>query len=367
MHMAENELVLMGCGDIGPVHEPMNAYGTLAAPILAAGDVRFAQCERVYSNKGIQQIHIDHIHNRCEPHMASVFSDCHFDVVSIAGNHSMDWGADAFTDMMAVFESRGIKTVGGGRNIEEARQPAVFERNGVRIAILAYCSAFHQGYAATGDKPGIAPLRAHTYYEAHDDQPGVPPRVISFPYPEDLQAMEADIARAKKAAHAVVVSFHWGVHFIPRLVADYQRITAKAAFDAGADLILGHHPHIPKAIEMFGTKACFYSLGTFIMSANSKPDRAARFKERFGVDLDPEYPLLPFGMDSKYSLIAKAVFSKQGLKRVSYLPVLIDTQLRPQVLKRSDARFQEVVDYLSWASEGFNCRPSAEGDEIVLT
>jgi len=365
--MKEESLVLLGCGDVGPVHEPMSAYSTLATPVLAVGDIRFAQCERVYSNLGTQQIHIDHIHSRCTPDMASVFKDCHFDVVSVAGNHSMDWGTDAFVDMIETFGKLGIKTVGGGRNIEEARQPAIIERKGVRIAILAYCSAMHQGYAATPDKAGVAPLRAHTYYEAHDDQPGVPPKIISTPYPEDLEAMIEDIAKAKKLAHAVVVSYHWGVHFIPRLVAAYQSITAKAAFEAGADLILGHHPHIPKAIEMFGSKACFYSLGTFIMSATSKPNRAARFKERFGVDLDPDYPLLPYGTDSKYSLIAKAEFSRQGMGKVSYLPVLIDKQLRPQVLKRSDARFQEVVDYMSWASEGFNCNLSAVGDEIVIT
>ena len=79
--MAEKSLTLLGCGDVGPIHEPMNAYGALAAPVLSTGDIRFAQCERVYSNKGIEQVHIEHIHGRCRPDMASFFSDCHFNVV----------------------------------------------------------------------------------------------------------------------------------------------------------------------------------------------------------------------------------------------------------------------------------------------
>jgi hypothetical protein len=365
--MEEKKLVLFGCGDVGPVHEPINAYSELVRPALAAADIRFAHCERVYSDLGSLQVHIDHPHHRAKPHMASVFSDCNFDVVSVAGNHAMDWGADALLDMMSMFRKRGILTVGGGRNIEEARQPAIIERNGVRVAILAYCSAMHQGYAATADKAGIAPLRAHTFYEPVDDQAGTPPRVVTLPYPADLQAMVEDIGKIKKTVHAVVVSFHWGVHFIPRMIADYQPIAAKAAFEAGADLILGHHPHIPKAIHVSGNKACFYSLGTFIMSTHSTPGRAERFAARYGVPLDPKYPLMPFGVDSKRSLIAKAVFSRQGLERVSYLPTLIDKQLRPQVLKRDDPDFEDIARYMESISKGYNYRPNVEGNEVVMS
>ena len=357
--------ILLGCGDIGPAHEPIATYSTLAAPVLSGGDLRFAHCERVYSDIGARQAHIDHIHDRCPTSMASVFSDCGINVVSVAGNHSLDWGAEAFLDMIKLFQRKGLQTVGGGRNLEEARKPAIVEANGVKVALLAYCSVMHPGYIAQEDRAGVAPLRAHTYYQGHDDQPGVPPRVISVPYEDDLEAMADDIAKAKALSHAVVVSVHWGVHFIPRLVAGYQTAAAKAAFAAGADLILGHHPHIPKAIEIIGGKACFHSLGTFIMSATSKPNRAARFRERFGVDLDPDYPLLPYGVDSKYSLIAKAEISTSGVGRVSYLPVLIDKQLRPRVLKSGDSGFEEVIRYMSWASEGF-CGLKVEGDEVLV-
>ena len=154
--------------------------------------------------------------------MASVFSDCGFDVVSLASNHAMDWGEDALLDTIDLFRERGMQVVGAGRNLREARRPAFVERNGVRVAVLAYCSILQTGYAAGHDKAGIAPLRAHTYYEPFDYQAGVPPRVVTVPYEEDLAGMVEDIAAAKKAADVVVLSLHWGIHFIPRMIADYQ-------------------------------------------------------------------------------------------------------------------------------------------------
>src|SRR6185295_2860306 len=109
---------------------------------------------------------------------------------------------------------------------------------------------------------------------------------------------------------------------VPRVIADYQPIIAKAAFAAGADLILGHHPHVPKAIAVHGGKVCFYSLSDFIMSAPPKtPEQIDTFRKRYGTDVDPERPLLPYGKDSSRSLIAKAVLTQSGIGKVSFLPV----------------------------------------------
>ena len=366
--MAEKSVVLLGCGDVGPIHEPMDAYSALARPALAGADIRFAQVERVYSERGALQVHSGGAHSRVKPHMASVFTDCGFDVVSLASNHAMDWGEDALLDTVALFRDNGMHVVGAGRNLHEARRPAIVERNGVKIAFLAYCSILQTGYAAGHDKAGIAPLRAHTYYEPFDYQAGVPPRVVTVPYEEDLAGMVEDIAAAKQLAHVVVLSLHWGIHFIPRMIADYQVIVANAAFKAGADLILGHHAHTPKAIGVHQGKACFYSLSNFIMSSTAKsPDKAAAFEERYGVVLDPDYPHLSYGSDAKRSLIAKAVLARDGVKRVSFLPVLIDKQLRPEVLRRGDPRFDDALRFMEWVSEGFDHRFTVEGDEVLVT
>jgi poly-gamma-glutamate synthesis protein (capsule biosynthesis protein) len=366
--MATGSVSLLGCGDVGPIHEPMAAYSTLAKPVLAGADLRFAQVERVYSERGSLQVHSGGGHSRVKPALASVFEDCGFNVVSVASNHAMDWGADALLDTIALFRSKGIQVIGAGENLCEARRPAIVEKNGVRIAFLAYCSILREGYAAGRDKPGIAPLRAHTYYEPFDYQAGVPPRVVTVPHEEDLRGMIEDIGAARKSADVVVLSLHWGIHFIPRVIADYQVTVANAAFNAGADLILGHHAHTPKAIGVHGGKACFYSLSNFIMSGTAKsPEKAAEFEKQYGVVLDPDYPHLSYGADAKRSLIARAVLARDGVKRVSFLPVLIDRQLRPEVLKRGDARFDDAVRFMEWVSEGFEHRFAVDGDEVVVT
>ena len=365
--MAANTVVLMGCGDVGPIHEPMDAYSALARPTLASADLRFGQVERVYSERGTLQVHSGGGHSRCKPSLASVLSDCAFDVVSVASNHAMDWGPDALLDTIELLRGKGMQVVGGGRNLEEARAAAIIERNGVKVAFLAFCSILHEGYAAGHAKTGIAPLRAHTYYEPIEYQAGVPPRVITVPFEDDLQGMVAAIGAAKRSADVVVLSMHWGIHFIPRMIADYQTIAAKAAFAAGADLILGHHAHVPKAIGVHAGKVCFYSLSNFIMSSSERsPEDGERFERRYGVKLDPNYPRLPYGADAKRSLIAKAVLSRDGVERVAFLPVLIDPQLRPEVLRQGDVRFDDAVRYMRWASEGFGSRLEADGHEVSV-
>lgn len=367
--MPSNEIVLLACGDIGPVHEPVGPLSSLVSPTLANGDIRFAQAERVYSERGALQV-TGVERSRLQPHMASVFTDCGFNVVSVAGNHALDWGPDAFVDTINLLKGKGIEVVGGGGNLEEACRPVIFEKNGVRVGILSYCSVLTHGYNATDDRPGVAPLRVHTYYQPMEVyQPGMPPKVVTIPHEEDLAAMLRQIAEVKKTVHVLILSMHWGLHFIPRMIADYQPVVAKAAVAAGADLIIGHHAHVPKAIEVFDGKACFYSLGNFIISTHPRtPEQAADFTRRsHGVELDPDYPMLPFGIDSKRTLIAKAVLTKDGVKRVSFIPAIIDKQLRPEIIRRDDPRFAEMVRFMEWVSEGHDHKFTVDDNEVIVT
>jgi len=363
-----NTMTLLGVGDIGPIHEPMDAYGVLAKDTLATGDFRIAQCERVYSDRGSLQVHSGGGHSRVKPHLASVFSDNGFDLVSVASNHAMDWGEEGLMDTIASFEERGIQAIGAGRNLAEARKPAIVERNGVRVAVLAYCSVLQAGYAAGPNKAGVAPLRAHTYYQQQEYQAGTPPKIISIPYEEDVAMMVEDIQAAREKADAVILWVHWGIHFIPKVIATYQPAIMKAAIDAGVDAVFGHHAHVPKAIEVYKGKPCFYSLSNFIMSApEATPQRQAHFFEQYGVELDMEYPRLPYGPGAKRSMIAKAVIGTNGVQQTSFLPTLIDPQLRPEVLHNGDARFDDAVQYMEWASEGFNHKFTVHGDEVVVS
>ena len=372
-----SEISFIGTGDCGPVHGPddgfpIERYSELVRPTLRSVDLRFANCERQYSERGANaRAEGDgQPHGRQPPAMAQIFTDCGFDAVTIANNHMYDFGPDALLDTRRLLLEQGIAVTGAGRDLDEARKPAIVERNGIKVGFLGYCSVIPQGGEAAPGKVGIAPLRVQTEYEPRG--PHASPRVVTRPDERDMSMILDDIARLRREADVVVLAFHWGVIWVPRVIADYQVIAAHACIDAGADLILGHHAHVPKAIEVYKGRSIFYSLSNFCMT---KPFPSPKWSEapwkhgalRNHADQDPDYPLLPYGRDAKRTLLAKAVFTKQGVKRVSFLPMMIDRLYRPEVLRAGDPRFDDMVSYMDWASEGFDHVFTRRGDEIIIT
>lgn len=361
------EISYLGVGDVGPVHGPVVGYCELVLPTLQSVDMRFGNCERQYSTRGT--VNEAYPHGRQPPEMAAIFDQCGFDAVTLANNHMYDFGPDALMDTRDLILGKGIQVTGAGKNLAEARQPAIVECNGVTVGHLGYCSVIPEGGEAGPDKIGIAPLGASVKIE--DRGPNFAPRAISNADPSHLSMIAEDIAALRKRVDIVVVAFHWGILWAPRLIADYQVEAAHHAIDAGADLILGHHAHVPKAIEVYKGKVCFYSLSNFCMT---KPKPSFRWDEepwkvgalRNYTDQDPNYPLLPYGKDAKRTLMAKAIFNKDGVKKVSFIPMLIDTQYRPEVLLNGDNRFDDAVRYMEWASEGFDHQFTVEGDEIIV-
>jgi len=164
----------------------------------------------------------------------------------------------------------------------------------------------------------------------------------------------------------LILSLHWGIHYYEKLIAEYQPIIARAAIDAGVDLILGHHPHLVKAIEVYKGKVCFYSLGEFIMQLVRTPENANHLVQKYGIKLDPAHPRLAHGQGCHRVLIAKAVISKKGIERVSCIPAMINQQLQPEPLRASDPRFDDMLRYMEWVSEGYDHQFKVEGDEVVI-
>lgn len=374
--MADTEISFLGTGDVGPVHGPKDGfpvarYTELVRPTLQSVDLRFGNCERQYSNRGANARGDDgQPHGRQPPEMAQIFTDCGFDAVTIANNHMWDFGADALLDTRALLIEKGIVPTGAGKDLAEARIPAIVEKNGIKVGFLGYCSVIPAGGEAGPGKVGIAPLRVKTQYEGRG--PHSPVRVLTEPDPADLAMILEDIRKLRPQVDVLMVNFHWGVIWVPRVIADYQVTVAHACIDAGADMILGHHAHVPKAIEMYKGKAIFYSLSNFCMT---KPGRSHKWNEKPWLhgallnhtDQDPEMPLLPYGKDAKRTLMAKAILTKKGVKEVSFLPMMIDKLYRPEVLKNGDPRFDDMVRYMDWASEGFDHRFTVAGDEVKIT
>lgn len=147
-----------------------------------------------------------------------------------------------------------------------ARRPAIAECSGARVGFLAYTSVFFPfGHAAADTEPGVATIRAETSYRPDPrvgEVPGRPPVVRTVADPHDLIAMSTDIARLRDRVDTVVVSMHWGIP--GDSLCDYQRQIAHAAIDAGADVIVGHGPHVVHGVELHRGRPIFYSLGNVV-------------------------------------------------------------------------------------------------------
>ncbi|GGP15730.1 CapA family protein [Nonomuraea glycinis] len=195
------------------------------------------------------------------------------DLVSLATNHAMDYGADGMRDTVRALDAAGVLHAGFGESVTEATGPRVVSAGGSTLAFFSFCSALPLGYDATPDRAGIGAIRVRQSFEYDtgflEETPGTPPFVHSSAHEPDVRAAEALIGEAKKSSDFVVVALHWGVPFpyLPTAqgpLAQYQRPLARRLIDAGADLIIGHHPHCLHPVEFYAHGLILYSTGNFV-------------------------------------------------------------------------------------------------------
>ncbi|MBI4539116.1 MAG: CapA family protein [Gemmatimonadetes bacterium] len=161
------------------------------------------------------------------------------DVVATANNHALDAEGEGLVDTREALWRAGIGAVGTGRDLEDARRPFIVERQGMKVGFLGYSQFVNAGSSAFAqpERAGVVPL--------------------------DPFIIKEDIRRLREQVDYVVVSFHWGVENSQDTHAD-QRKFAHEIIDAGADVIVGHHPHVPRGVEVYKGKVIFYSLGNLI-------------------------------------------------------------------------------------------------------
>ncbi len=375
-------LTICAVGDVGVMREDPESIFALSAPILREADIAFCQLERILSERADPAYTQVLVWNPAK--LGQALSKVGFDVISTAGNHHMDAGVEPFIDTLDVLKQNNILPVGVGRNIVEARTPALVERKGTRVAFLGYSSIIPRcevPWEATPNRPGCAPMFISTFYEPEDWQPGSPPKVITIADKEDLAAMQEDVRRAKAQADIVIMSIHWGIHHLPAMIAMYEYEVGHAAIEAGVDLVLGHHAHILKGIEVYKGKVIFHNLGNFATDRprKTKPGIHARwsslspvesgdYQKGWAYEVEPgwkEYPLPP---DERKTVIAKCTISEKKIERISFLPCMINKIGQPEPLSREDKRSGEVYQYIEWCckDQGLDTRFSREGDEVVV-
>lgn len=204
------------------------------APVLRSADIAFANLENPLSDRARHTGAF-----RAPTQLADALRWAGIDVVSIANNHAFDAEEQGLFDTIDALSRAGVGRVGGGRDLEDARRPFIIERNGIRFAFLGYTQFVNVGPSAFAlpDRSGVVPLN---------------PLLI-----------EEDIRRVRDQVDYVVVSFHWSRENTQE-IHEEDRTFAHGVVDAGADIVLGHHPHVPRGVEVYRGGVIFYSFGNLV-------------------------------------------------------------------------------------------------------
>jgi len=273
---------------------------------------------------------------RASPAVAKEMKALGFDGVTLANNHALDYGCQGLEDTLAAFHAAGVKTVGMGKNVDDALSPAVFTFDASnRVAILSVACTLPLGFDAGADRPGVAPVRVSTRYEFDpmdiQDEPGCLPTFIhTRADPGDVARLCREIRRLKTEGHLAVVCIHWGNAFQKRL-AQYQQPLARALGEAGCDLVLGHHPHTIHGIEVIDGMPVLYSVGNFIMDKKT----VAHGESDLPSGLATQWTMSPEGLAAVVDTVDGEVV---GLRVV---PVLLDDDGFPA--RASGAAGEEIL------------------------
>lgn len=249
------ELQLVASGDIllgGSAAPVLNRNGydfafDATRDILSAADLAVGNLEAPLTDS--EDEYIDkRFRFKVPPRAVDALKRAGFDVLTLANNHMVDFGHQGVIDTVSCLREAGMQCSGAGADIDQARQAAMVDVDGTTVALLAYSNTFPKEFYATRTRPGTAP--------------GYPGYFIP------------DIKKTRKQADVVVVSFHWGGEALGK-PKDYQQALARQAIDAGAQVVLGHHPHVLQGVEFYGGGVIYYSLGNFAFGSYSKTARTS--------------------------------------------------------------------------------------------
>jgi len=220
------------------------------APTFHAADLVVVNCEGALSDHGRQNGL-----NRTPEKFAKTMRSSGISLVNLANNHTFDAEERGFLDTLRALSAAGIAHVGGGHDLAEARKPVILARNGIRLGFLGYAQFNNMGesaFAAEG-RPGIVPM--------------------------DPFLIKEDIRRLRPQVDYVVVAIHWATNRKYDISPENRKF-AHDLIDAGADIIMGHHPPHPKGIEVYHGKVILYAPSNILRghtNMNSDDGYLARF------------------------------------------------------------------------------------------
>jgi poly-gamma-glutamate synthesis protein (capsule biosynthesis protein) len=345
--MSDTDIEIALVGDVYVQRPDPDSTFEYATKHLQKADIVFGNLETVVAD--LEHLPLDdRAHGpRTDEWMIDAYVRAGFHVVNLANNPSMYRGVAGLLRTIEVLDKTRIAHGGGGKNLEEARRPAVLERKGTRVAFVCRTSIFTLDAPATSKRAGLAVVRVATAYEAPPplpkEVPGSSPIIHTIPNHADVEALQEDIRAAKKQADIVIVSWHWGIS--PASggkgeLAEYQVEMGHCAVDSGADLVVGHHPHLIQPIEVYKGKTIFYSLANFVHDG-----------------------ALFWGKE-QHTLLARCRIGKGQIGEVSFVPGRINKQNQPVLMKPAEAA--EVVNHVREVSDRFGTCFDVSEDEVVI-
>jgi hypothetical protein len=367
-------LTIQLVGDLILDEPSPDALFDLSREQLGTGDVLVGHVEVPHTARGVET-HFDVPAPASDPANLAALQRTGFHVATLAGNHIADAGPNGVEDTVAELRRLGLATTGAGLNLADARRPAVIERSGLRLGFLSYnCVGPRESWAGP-NRAGCAYVHVLTHYELNHASPGGPPDVYTFAEAKTLEDMAADIEALREQVDIVIVALHKGLGHTPATVGMYERQIAKAAIDAGAHAVVGHHAHILQGMEVYKGRPIFHGLGNFAISTkalnidgNSSPERRAwaeRRRKLFGFEPDPEYLTYPFHPEAKNAIIAYCEFDRGGIKSAGFTPCVVNRHSQPEVLG-PDERGRSVARYVEdiTARAGLKAEFEWVGDRI---
>lgn len=259
---------------------------------LKSGDIVFGNLESPITSG--RRIRNDEMVFRTDPGIEIALRDAGFNVLSIANNHMPDFRTKGIKDTLEYLSSAGIAFAGAGMNSADANTPAIIKRNGITFAFLAYndSDVVPSFYGASETRAGTALMNIETMVES--------------------------VKLAKEKSDFVIVSMHSGYEYKPK--PNKRQIEfAHSAIDAGAELVIGHHPHVVQTMEKYKGKFILYSLGNFVFDQL-------------------------WSEDTREGLIANVTFDKEGVRRIEFLAVYNSANYQPSVVDGEQAK--RIIDRL---------------------
>ena len=290
----------------------MAAAGDFEAPLrptaqrLASADLTVGNLESTLSRLGRPRQGGDSF--GADPRVRRGLRLAGFDVLSLANNHTGDYGPASLVETVRRVRAAGIVPVGAGADLAEARRPAVVERNGIRFGVVAF-NAIGETPAARAAQPGAFRLRM---------QPRTGPLV-----PGDLERVLDTVRDLRARVDVLMVLPHWGTQYTTRTVADQRRV-GRALVDAGADLVVGGHPHWVQGMELRRGAPIAYSLGNYVF------------------DMD-------FSRQTQEGAFLELVFWGAELKSAEFVPVRLGADFAPRV---ATGRVGQAILEQIWDASG---------------